>query len=348
MTLFYGGASPQFLKRGDFTKNQQGQFIILSVPEAVTDAAQQVKLLPMGVVPSRKGEFLVDALAFKEMYAYYKGRAIDIVVDYEHQTLADVQAPAGGWIKELHLKADGIYADVEWTDKAKAYIANKEYRYLSPVVFRRKSDGRAVVLQSVALTNVPAVDGMEPIINSMKLEGGTDMDFMKQLAKALGLAEDATEAQVMEAVVALNKGTQQTDVVANKAVLDALALPETAKVDDVTGAIIALKNPAGYVSVAAFKALEDKINAKDSENLVQMALSAGKITPAQKNWADELALKDPAGFKKFIETAPQVVPLEEVAGGGTAKKAPAGMDESVNKLLGVSKEDIEKYGKETE
>lgn len=321
--------------------------MILSVPEAVTDAAQQVKLLPLGVVKSRKGEFLVDALAFKEMYAYYKGRAIDIVVDYEHQTLEDVQAPASGWIKELYLKEDGVHADVEWTDKAREYIANKEYRYLSPVVFRRKSDGRAVVLQSVALTNVPAIDGMEPIINSMKLEGGTDMDFMKQLAKALGLAEDATEAQVMEAVVALAKG-QQTEVVANKAVLDALALPETAKIDDVTGAIIALKNPGGYVPVADFNALKAKIDAKESESLVQMALSAGKITPAQKAWADELALKDPAGFAKFVETAPQVVPLEEVAGGGTTKKAPAGMDESVNKLLGVSKEDIEKYGKETE
>ncbi|WP_261949169.1 phage protease [Paenibacillus melissococcoides] len=29
-------------------------------------------------------------------------RALDIVIDYEHQTLEDVQAPAGGWIKEHH------------------------------------------------------------------------------------------------------------------------------------------------------------------------------------------------------------------------------------------------------
>lgn len=319
----------------------------LSAPVPVADPVQQIKLLPLGMVPSRKGEFLVDALAFKELYAYYRQRGIDIVVDYEHQTLKDEQAPAGGWIKELHLKEDGIYGDVEWTDKAKAYIASKEYRYLSPVIFRRKSDGRAVVLQSVALTNVPAIDGMEPIINSMTLEeGGTeDMDFLKTLAKALGLPEDATEAQVIDAIAALKAAP--AEVVANKAVLEALSLPPAAKTEDVTGAIIALKNPAGHVSLAEFEALKAKVAKKDAGDLVQMALKDGKITPAQLGWAEEMALKDPKGFEKFVETAPQVVNLEEVAGGG-AKKATTGTETSVNKLLGVTQEDIEKYGKDDE
>lgn len=43
----------------------------------------------------------------------FKNRNIDLVIDYEHRTLNNVQAPAGEWIKELVLKRDGIYVKVE-------------------------------------------------------------------------------------------------------------------------------------------------------------------------------------------------------------------------------------------
>ena len=60
-----------------------------------------------------------------------------MVVDYEHQTLSDREAPAAGWIKKidgLAIKAkDGLWAIAEWTEKARQYIQNKEYRYFSPV-----------------------------------------------------------------------------------------------------------------------------------------------------------------------------------------------------------------------
>ena len=69
----------------------------------------------------------------------------------------DVQAPAGGWIKELVLKSDGIFAKVEWTKKARNYLKNREYRYLSPVVLVRKKDHKASQLHSVALTNIPSL-----------------------------------------------------------------------------------------------------------------------------------------------------------------------------------------------
>ena len=55
---------------------------------------------------------------------------------------------------------------VEWTKKGREYIANKEYRYLSPVVLVKKADQHAAVFHSAALTNIPAITGMFAIINS--------------------------------------------------------------------------------------------------------------------------------------------------------------------------------------
>lgn len=141
---------------------------VLSSSTEIREVPGYIRVLPLGYVTSEKGDFIVDEECFKLMNAHMQRRAIDIVIDYEHQTLEGVQAPASGWIKELSLKTDGIYAKVEWTAKAKVFLANKEYRYLSPVILVRESDKKAVILHSVALTNTPAISGMTPIVNSDK------------------------------------------------------------------------------------------------------------------------------------------------------------------------------------
>ncbi|WP_427340614.1 phage protease [Caloranaerobacter sp. DY30410] len=336
-------------------KFKKNDFYIIINNTNINGVPDEILILPLGRVMSRKGPFVVDKVSFDEMYRYFKERNLDIVIDYEHQTLEGVQAPAAGWIKDLVYTPEGIKAKVEWTKKAKEYLANKEYRYLSPVVLVRKSDNKAVRLHSVALTNTPAIDGMKAIINNLNFdEGGFEMEFLKQLAKILNLAEDATEEQIIEAVKKLLEAAnnkQEQEVVANKEVLELLDLKEDAKLEDVKGKIIALKNPAGYVSVEEFNKLKQQIQKKECDELVQLALSSGKITPAQKEWAETYALKDPTGFKNFIENAPQVVPLEEIANGdGKQKKKQVSSDTmlSINKMLGITDEDIEKYGKDDE
>lgn len=163
---------------------------ILSQTANLTEAPEYIRVLPLGYVSSEKGDFIVDKESFGMMKEYMERRAIDIVIDYEHQTLRDEQAPAGGWIKELVLKSDGIFAKVEWTDKAKHYLKNKEYRYLSPVVLIRKKDRRVSQLHSVALTNIPAINGMTPIINSMKLPLKTELnDIQKKICRMLNISE---------------------------------------------------------------------------------------------------------------------------------------------------------------
>ena len=92
-------------------------------------------------------------------------------------------------------------------------------------------------------------------------------------------------------------------------------------------------------------------NAGSMEEAVELALKSGKITPAQRGWAKGYALKSPDGFKEFLEKAPQAVPMSEIAGGDALALKGNKPDEAtmlVCKQLGVSAEDVQKYGMKEE
>lgn len=329
----------------------------------------EIKILPLGRVHSQKGDFNVDEESFELIRKQFKDRKLDLVIDYEHQTLSDVQAPAGGWIKELYKGEDAIIAKVEWTAKAAEYLKNKEYRYLSPVVLVRKRDQKATAIHSVALTNTPAIDGMFALVNSLDIEdiseGGNIMD-LKELAKALGLPETATEEEIKKAVEDAAKAAEKlkemeekkpedktgeggkpqevAEVVANSTILSMLGLKEGAKTEDVAASIMALKTGTPDTQ-AELLALKQRMQERDADEEVQKALKAGKITAAQTGWAKSYALKDMEGFKGFVEKAPVVVPPGKLE----LKDAPAapGSDEvdvAILKNMGVSMEDVKKYG----
>lgn len=329
----------------------------------------EIKILPLGRVHSQKGDFNVDEESFELIRKQFKDRKLDLVIDYEHQTLSDVQAPAGGWIKELYKGEDAIIAKVEWTAKAAEYLKNKEYRYLSPVVLVRKRDQKATAIHSVALTNTPAIDGMFALVNSLDIEdiseGGNIMD-LKELAKALGLPETATEEEIKKAVEDAAKAAERlkemeekkpedkpgeggkpqevAEVVANSTILSMLGLKEGAKTEDVAASIMALKTGTPDTQ-AELLALKQRMQERNADEEVQKALKAGKITAAQSGWAKSYALKDMDGFKGFVEKAPVVVPPGKLE----LKDAPAapGSDEvdvAILKNMGVSMEDVKKYG----
>lgn len=294
--------------------------------------------------------------------------------DRRHRLITGDRAPAAGWVKELFAEDGHIKARVEWTLPAKQYLENKEYRYLSPVITVRKSDNKATGLHSLALTNTPAIAGMTPIVNSSTFQGGeTNMnELIKKIAAALGLGEDADEEQILTALSACveeNKALkeaaeggkapgkkpgedgkpedQDDGIVANKSVCELLGLKAGASTADVAASIMALK---GGVD-GRVKALEEKLADRDAEEAVELALKSGKITPAQRGWAKGYALKSPDGFKEFLEKAPQAVPMSEIAGGDALALKGNKPDEAtmlVCKQLGVSAEDVQKYGMKEE
>lgn len=336
------------MKKTAHNKIPDGAYLLIYPLSADGTVPKEIQILPSGNVESKKGPFLADDIAVAEIIKAFTEQVNDLVIDYEHQTLTGEEAPAAGWIKELVNKGqDGLWAKVEWTPRGEEYIRNKEYRYLSPVVLVRKNDKRAIILHSAALTNTPAIDGMHPIVNSLganapESEVIATMDLLKKLAALFGLPETATEDDVMAAI---NKMKDQPPVVANKDILSLLDLKESATLDETKGAIIALKNPSGYVKAEEFKALKDKLDLRDRDDLVGQALKSGKVAPAQKEWAEEYALKDPAGFKAFLEKAPVVVPLDKMPAGDPPARTVV-TDEtqmSVNKTLGITDETFKKH-----
>lgn len=330
----------------------------------IGDAPERILLFAEGwneldAAPGEPGRYLVDQAAFDHVVAEVARRGIDLVFDYEHQTLSDAEAPAAGWIRgaeALQYKPGvGIVAQVDWTEKAKGYIENGEYRYFSPVFAVRKSDGRLAALFNAALTNSPKHNNLKPILAKLGSLHNTNtqeeetMDFFKKLFTKLGLAEGTNETDTLAAVdtvVAKAKRAEETPVVA-KEIVEALAITdEKSDVSTVVASIHALKQNGKAEADARIAALEAKIAERDATDAVTAAMNAGKITPDQKDWAMAYAKKDMAGFTTFIAKAAVVVPMDQLP--GKKKKSDAAVvDEDLKTVaakMGVTADDLKQYG----
>jgi phage I-like protein len=109
-------------------------------------------------------------------------------------------SPARGWIVEMQARDDGIWGKVDWTDAGRDLVATQAYRGISPVITHSKTKAVLSILRA-SLVNRPNLKGLASL-NSQQQE--TDMNFMQQMAKKLGLAEDASETDIFAAADGLN------------------------------------------------------------------------------------------------------------------------------------------------
>lgn len=131
------------------------------------EAPKELLILKFGRTSTVKGEYLLDEDSAKRVLETYLSRGLDLYFDYNHLSMDpedEEQGKAAGWFK-LELREDGIWAvDITWTDKARALIEAKEYRYISPVIITDQ-EGRVIRLINVALCNMPATDNLSPLIS---------------------------------------------------------------------------------------------------------------------------------------------------------------------------------------
>ncbi len=335
--------------------------LIMSVLKEVTGAPAEFQVLPAGKIEiDGDAPIFLDEAAAAEVIAAYKARGNDMVVDYEHQTLSDVQAPAAGWIKDLIWKGvEGLWAVCEWTDKAKAYLENREYRYFSPVVLAGSEDGRIRRLINVALTNSPKMNHLQPIVAKWAATQTNDRKeeiMIEKLKTLLGLAADAAEAKIEEAVTLLvNKvkdlETRAANLVACKEVMDALGAKDDSDAAEVVRIVASLKAPADVAKTLSLEVaeLKKKIAAMEQQDLIALALKEGKTSPEEvEKWGRELALKNPESFKTIVLSRPagSVVPVDKIV---VAKDLPQGVPDDtqkrVNRLMGVDDATFAKYNK---
>ena len=267
---------------------------------------------------------MVDEVSLRSMAADFRSRGVDLVIDYEHQSLQGERAPAAGWIKELEARGDGLWARVDWTRQARDYLEKKEYRYFSPVLRLDPETRRPVALMHMGLTNVPAIKHLPPLVarwggaatpgaprpggpaakaRTAKLDSVKEKAKMvEQLKRLMGL-----EPEVEEETVCGRAMEAFRDLAA------ALNLPGEVSVAQMKGAVEALKAGAMRLAKAEenLEALKSRLASEAADRLVEEAMKAGKVSPAQHGWALEYCRRDPEGFQTYTDRAPKLVPLGE-------------------------------------
>ncbi|MBL4757573.1 MAG: hypothetical protein JKY32_08035 [Rhizobiales bacterium] len=280
-------------------------------------------------------------------------------IDENHST--DLAAPKGapsparGWIVELKTEDDGLWGKVEWSTEGAKLMAEKAYRFISPVITHLKDKTITSILRA-ALTNTPNLRGLAAL-NSEK-----PMDILEQIRKLLGIKDDAGDKTVLAAVTALqakSEGGDNSDTIetALQAALDPIATAAGLKAGatgaDILGKIKDLADPAKWVKADVVKELQSQMTAltdgvgKDKAELcVDAAIKDGK--PGVKSLRDHYIarhMKEPDAVAKELDAMPSLT-AETLA-----RTSPPDKDGNVAlnsaqanaaRLLGISAEDYQK------
>ena len=293
------------------TDKADGTLAVHGITLADNSAAPEwIELLPAGVFSGRdgRGPYKLsnpdDVIAATRKIELPAG----IPIDYDHATdLAAPEgrpAPAAGWIRELAVRDGAIWGRVEWTQHGAAAVTTHEYRYISPV-FEHGPDGNVARLLRAALTNHPnlyltAISARIPINEA----GNTPVAHLRsplalELCALLGIAETASRAEIIDAVRTL----------AENKPLDLATMPRAA--GSPTAEVQGEDGHEHFVPAAQFQQTLIALNSlqaarayERAEHAVSEALRAGKLVPAQRDWAIAYCAADFQDFSKFISRQP--------------------------------------------
>uniref|UniRef100_UPI003D2730BB phage protease n=1 Tax=Pseudoalteromonas sp. TaxID=53249 RepID=UPI003D2730BB len=251
--------------------------------------------------------------------------------DYEHQTLHAEQngkpAPASGWFNPTDLEyvpGEGLYAlNVRWTPKARDLLKNDEYRYISPVFHYNKQTGRPTKLRHFALTNDPAVDGMDKVavLKASKTpvnNGDKPMNAAQRLLELLGVTvtgDAITDADYALATTALTALKAKADEVDNLNEQLSTAQDQVAALKANSGG--SEVNLAKYVPVEIYQALATEMavlkstsDTQSIEQAISQAKQAGKIIASEETYLTQLGKQQGlAALKAVLDTRSPIASL---------------------------------------
>lgn len=295
--------------------------------EAGGPAPGRIQLFPMGEFSARDGRpgtlkgvnvkaWTITPIIAAAVIARWQARETPLVVDYEHQTMNAVEngqpAPAAGWIESLEVEPDGLYATVKWTEAARAFIKADEYRYISPVFTFDPKTGAVLELKSAALTNYPALDGLDAVAARTEDESPMKKETLEALRHFFGLAADADEAAVVAALKAQGDGRTLTAMLAVAKEAD----PDPAQY--VPAAMLTAAQEKNAALAAKVKELEGSGTLAALTAEIDAALADGRLPKACEGWAKTTAKTNPEAIKSYIASAVPVAALKGTQTGGTS------------------------------
>ncbi|MEZ5571182.1 MAG: phage protease [Halioglobus sp.] len=294
-----------------------------------------IELVPAGEFQGRDGRRFVNDRPDQVVAAFTANRAtlpFDIEHSSEHKAAKGDPAPAQGWIEELQVRSGAIWSRVEWNPSGRELIANRQYRYYSPVFYFDQKTQQVLALKSAGLTNQPNL--FFAALNRATTTQETDMDFTK-IALALGLIAAAGETDILQAINAL-KDERAT-------ALNRAETPDPAKwVPQETHALALNRATTAETSLASLK--QAALDA-DIEVAINSAQDAGKIAPANKDYYTAMCRTEGGleKFKAFAATAPALISdqgKDTKRDPGTNATALNAEEAQVAKLLGISTADF--------
>jgi phage I-like protein len=240
---------------------------------------------------------------------------------------------------------------VEWTPQGARDVGSKSYRYLSPVTTVDRKSRLVMGMESVALTNKPAILRMPALVNkqttkpddarngSARGAGSVhngESAMQKELIELLALPADASEEVVLNAVAGLQTRTKIVDGLATvagelgdngKPLAEALSAKSPTVETVANGLRTAVHRAAHPKDMVPATALEQVTN---ELKLVKATLSNGefealinanaaRIPPANREKFRKWWDFDRAAAEEWVKAQPELVTNQSVAetGGGT-------------------------------
>ena len=328
---------------GGWVKLSEAYFNLMQVSLAEDASETEIEILRVGKWdhPSY-GKITITEDALDKFVRSFndKVRGVDIAVDLEHGE-TDMKGAAAGWFKDLKRLGERLMATISWTELGVENLSKGIYRYFSPEFrFKWKDEESGKTYDNVlfggALTNRPFIKGMAPVLlsedmakvileNDVKLqelqhlgdcialqEEEDDTMKLAEIAKTLGLSEEAGENDVQQAIAGL---------VAKGAKVDELTAQNT-KLSEDKEAAEAGKKEAEEKEAAAVeenKQLSERVGTVESKlakaewNAISAKAQAeGVLTPKNIKFFEDRFMKDPEATKELIANLDPVVSFGEI------------------------------------
>lgn len=245
--------------------------------------------------PAEVDSWKINADIAKKLIAKLASKKGKSLIDYEHQALRTQEngkeVIAAGWYTQMEWReGSGMWlTQVDLTNKARDHINNKEYLYTSPVFSYDKKSGEIIEIFNVALTNTPAVDGMQEIValtaNNLNKREPTGDPHMEPKEQVVALTNENTGLKTQVATLTAEAKDKDTKIIALNA------------------EVLTLKTANDKFVADAAAAKEEQEN-KDRDALITASLTNGKLTPGQKSWAETQTL---AQLNAYFQNAPTIV-----------------------------------------
>lgn len=265
----------------------------------------EFRVFKAGENPSEKGLFVFNERSALLVMAEYDAHNKTLGFDFNHGTLLEgvdpeVSKSAGSFVPEVR---DGeLWATkCRWTDYAANKLTAREYRDFSPF-FNHDDQGVVTRLINIALTNLPALDGIAPLV-AANANPNKDDDMTCEACSALTARLTAADARLstmeeeckaLKAKLSIFESKDEEEKTKATALS---ALTGKATHAETLGVISGWREKAiGYDTLAAESATREATALRgEMDGVLKEGVDTFKIPPANKGAIETSALALGAG-----------------------------------------------------